>query len=69
LIKNGDREWSEEGSREREECFSRIEAEVVSRVGRGGRVLVPGCGLGRLPIEIAKRGFETQGNEFRFYSP
>ena len=31
------------------------------------RVLVPGCGLGRLPIEIAARGYCCQGNEFSVY--
>ncbi|WWD20540.1 hypothetical protein CI109_105016 [Kwoniella shandongensis] len=31
------------------------------------RVLVPGCGLGRLAMEIAARGFASQGNEFSSY--
>lgn len=26
-------------------------------------IVVPGCGLGRLPLELAARGFSTQGNE------
>lgn len=40
--------------------------------GGGSHKLTPGlihdvlsCGLGRLPYEIAKMGFSTQGNEFR----
>lgn len=28
---------------------------------------MPGSGLGRLPFEIAKRGFSCQGNEFSLY--
>lgn len=28
------------------------------------KVLVPGCGLGRLPLEIASRGYSCEGNEF-----
>ncbi|XAO22211.1 hypothetical protein I312_100978 [Cryptococcus bacillisporus CA1280] len=31
------------------------------------KVLVPGCGLGRLAMEIAARGFFSQGNEFSTY--
>ncbi|WVQ85832.1 hypothetical protein IAT38_008000 [Cryptococcus sp. DSM 104549] len=31
------------------------------------RVLVPGCGLGRLAMEIAARGFASEGNEFSAY--
>ena len=31
------------------------------------KVLVPGAGLGRLAYDIAKRGFECQGNEFSLY--
>jgi carnosine N-methyltransferase len=31
------------------------------------RVLVPGAGLGRLCVEAAAAGFETQGNEFSYF--
>lgn len=31
------------------------------------KVLVPGAGLGRLPYEIAKRGYTCQGNEFSLF--
>jgi carnosine N-methyltransferase len=31
------------------------------------RVLVPGCGLGRLCAELASLGFETLGNEHSYY--
>ncbi|TYJ52025.1 hypothetical protein B9479_007378 [Cryptococcus floricola] len=31
------------------------------------KVLVPGCGLGRLAMEIASQGFTAQGNEFSTY--
>jgi hypothetical protein len=31
------------------------------------RVLCPGSGLGRLPFEVAKRGYGCQGNEFSFF--
>ena len=31
------------------------------------KVLIPGCGLGRLPFEIAKLGYSTVGNEFSYH--
>ena len=31
------------------------------------KVLVPGAGMGRLAYDIAKQGFECQGNEFSLY--
>jgi carnosine N-methyltransferase len=31
------------------------------------KVLVPGSGLGRLPLEIASLGYKCQGNEFSVY--
>ncbi|RDB17307.1 Carnosine N-methyltransferase [Hypsizygus marmoreus] len=68
------RDWSEEGTEEREACytpmkdalvnhFSNIPAEERGRL----RVLVPGAGLGRLAYDIAKMGFACQGNEFSHY--
>ncbi|WVO17552.1 hypothetical protein L204_105247 [Cryptococcus depauperatus] len=47
--------------------------EVVDSGRRPGRdrsnvrVLIPGCGLGRLAMEIAAQGFFSQGNEFSAY--
>ena len=31
------------------------------------RVLVPGCGLARLCVELARCGFEAVGNEFSYF--
>jgi hypothetical protein len=39
----------------------------ICRFVRLQRVLVPGAGLGRLPLEIASRGYACQGNEFSYY--
>lgn len=66
------REWSEEGSQERADCFSPILDHIgklyKSRSERAGvRVLVPGAGLGRLAWEINRLGFNVQGNEFSLY--
>jgi carnosine N-methyltransferase len=63
------REWSAEGKSEREECFQPIIAQLqthlpISDSSKFLRVAVPGCGLGRLPLEIASRGYCCEGNEF-----
>ena len=68
------REWSAEGSIERSqsfdkitkllsECFPREKIDPKNRP----RVLIPGCGLGRLVLEVAGRGFQVEGNEFSYY--
>lgn len=31
------------------------------------KILVPGCGLGRLTYELACRGYECEGNEFSYF--
>lgn len=53
------RDWSDFGKQEREACYSPI-LEVLGREfpeERGGRkVLIPGCGLGRLAMEVAAMG-------------
>jgi len=60
------REWSSEGREERDTCFSRILTELSRHVQPGGKVAVPGCGLGRLVVEIASRGYQAQGSEFSY---
>ena len=66
------RDWSEEGAVERNECYNPILAALESHFPvethrQEIKVLVPGAGLGRLMLEIARRGFATQGNEFSFH--
>lgn len=64
------REWSAEGAAERAVPFDTIIAEVKTLLpvtkenAYKQRVLVPGCGVGRLPIEIASHGYSVEGNEF-----
>lgn len=61
------REWSKEGEWERATSYDYVIAELEAefRDKRSDKlVITPGCGLGRLPYEIAKRGFNSQGNEF-----
>ena len=64
------REWSEEGASERAQSFGPLieELQRLLPVSESNayqqRVLVPGSGLGRLPLEIASKGYQCQGNEF-----
>ena len=57
------RDWSSEGQAERDMCYGPIIQEILERVPvplsdgtTKSKVLVPGCGLGRLPLEIAAKG-------------
>lgn len=71
-VKQFVRDWSSEGAEERKMCYGPILEEILEQFGQVEdkktiRVLVPGAGLGRLAFEIAKTGFECQGNEFSLY--
>ncbi|EEB07960.2 methyltransferase N2227 family protein [Schizosaccharomyces japonicus yFS275] len=72
-IKQLVRDWSAEGQRERDLSYKPIvdELERLFPLEEFDRskvsVLVPGCGLGRLPFEIAVKGFACQGNELSYY--
>jgi hypothetical protein len=65
------RDWSQEGSSEREACYSPViralKAEASSRSENKMRVLVPGAGLGRLVFELCCAGFDTEGNEISYH--
>lgn len=68
------REWTSDGEDERSQSFGMIINAVERYFGardaaskQETRILVPGAGLGRLPHEIAKRGYATQGNEFSMF--
>lgn len=72
VLKDLVREWSAEGAIERSQSFDKlIKAlrECFPRIDPRSRprVLVPGCGLGRLVLEIASKGFMAEGNEFSYY--
>lgn len=74
------RDWSSDGEEERSKCYGPILDEIQrlfkSEEGTGNdgntskedrKVLVPGAGLGRLAFDIARLGYECQGNEFSLY--
>ena len=64
------REWSAEGACERAQAFDPLIQElqrllpVNEKNAYCQKVCVPGSGLGRLPLEIAAKGYKCQGNEF-----
>lgn len=63
------REWALAGKSERDTCFVPL-IEGLSRwldPREVPFVLCPGSGLGRLPYEICKAGFNCQGNEFSYH--
>jgi carnosine N-methyltransferase len=65
------RDWSDFGKQEREACYSPI-LEVLGREfpeERGGKkVLIPGCGLGRLAMEVAAMGMSVLSHPCHFTS-
>jgi carnosine N-methyltransferase len=69
------RDWGVEGASERERSYAPLlrEAEKLKPLRKEAgevnkyRVLVPGCGLGRLVWEFAHRGYAVQGNEFSYH--
>jgi carnosine N-methyltransferase len=67
------REWSKEGQGERDSTF-KVLIDAMKRhlppTQEGEKnpfVVCPGSGLGRLPYELAKAGYDAQGNEFSYH--
>jgi carnosine N-methyltransferase len=63
------REWSQEGAEERNQAFLPLLQELqrlkpIQKKDYSLKVLVPGCGLGRLPLEVAALGYHCEGNEY-----
>lgn len=72
VLKNIARDWSKEYQEEREISYGRIctaleEVFLEEKADRAPRVLVPGCGLARLCVELASRGFDVSGNEHSYF--
>ena len=61
------REWSSDGAAERNASFTPIIEGLKRYLPSGQFVVCPGSGLGRLPYELAKAGFHSQGNEFSYH--
>ncbi|KAH9855901.1 N2227-domain-containing protein [Lenzites betulinus] len=69
-LKHFVRDWSAEGGVERAKIFGPV-LDVLKTVAPGERerkrILVPGCGLGRLAWEISQLGFQTTANELSYF--
>merc|ERR1712151_331655 len=70
------RDWADEGAAERDRAYTPLIDALQRHLPPSGhkspgsrkfRILCPGCGLGRLPFELALRGYEAQGNEFSYH--
>ncbi|ETB59145.1 hypothetical protein YYC_03408 [Plasmodium yoelii 17X] len=65
------RDWSIEGIEERKNAYEPIlkslEKYIPIKDNYIPKILCPGSGLGRLPYEVAKRGYKSQGNEFSYF--
>ncbi|KAF8161386.1 N2227-like protein-domain-containing protein [Crassisporium funariophilum] len=69
-LKHFVRDWSVDGAHERTRTFAPI-LDLLRAVDPADRrkmkVLVPGCGLGRLAWEISQLGFDTTANELSYF--
>lgn len=73
------RDWTMEGKPERDNQYGLLLKALEKYVPLAGctpskgsqsarpRVLVPGCGLSRLPFEAAGLGYSAEGNEFSYH--
>ncbi|ORY71885.1 N2227-like protein-domain-containing protein [Pseudomassariella vexata] len=66
------RDWSAEGSVEREASngpvFRALDAEKARYPNRSPmNVLVPGAGLGRLVFDLCQKGYHSEGNEISYH--
>ena len=68
------RDWSAEGSQEREACWAPIRSALQSHLASGSiarrhrhKVLIPGAGLGRLVLELCREGYSVEGNELSYH--
>lgn len=72
IIRNIVRDWTKEGSLERDQCYKPILEELNHYFPNRSKerppcCVVPGAGLARLACEISCLGFACQGNEFSYY--
>ncbi|KAI1849409.1 hypothetical protein JX266_004904 [Neoarthrinium moseri] len=66
------RDWSVEGTAERESCYGPVFRALDEHRARYPdtsqmRVLVPGAGLGRLVFDLCQRGYFSEGNEISYH--
>eukprot|EP00435_Cladocopium_sp_Y103_P066582 s860_g28.t2 len=66
------RDWAKEGQAERMASYNPLISALLKHLppkghGRPPSVLVPGCGLARLPFDLVRLGYAAQGNEFSYH--
>ncbi|PGH28232.1 hypothetical protein AJ80_00123 [Polytolypa hystricis UAMH7299] len=65
------RDWSAEGSREREICYDPVMRDIQeifpNKPHHEIHVLVPGAGLGRLVFDLCAVGYTAEGNEISYH--
>jgi hypothetical protein len=68
------RDWSLEGAAERDACYGPVikdlESEFRNRLDSSAesiKVLIPGAGLGRLVYDLARMGYDAEGNEISYH--
>eukprot|EP00920_Eleutheroschizon_duboscqi_P040587 GHVT01097077.1.p1 GENE.GHVT01097077.1~~GHVT01097077.1.p1 ORF type:complete len:439 (+),score=43.30 GHVT01097077.1:342-1658(+) len=66
------RDWSIQGQRERQATYEPLLSALRQHVpitdpDKPPKVLVPGCGLGRLPFEAFRLGYTCEGNDNSFF--
>jgi len=72
-IRQFNREWGAEGTEERTTSYGVLLEALAAAlpVDKNNlfkiKVLCPGSGLGRLPLEICRKGYCSQGNEYSYF--
>lgn len=67
------RDWAVEGEPERKACYQPLLSALLRHVRPSKNaphppaVCCPGSGLGRLPFDVARLGYNAQGNEFSYH--
>lgn len=62
------RDWTPAGQKERDEVYVPIIDALMKAIPQGGRVMVPGAGMGRIAHEIAEKGYKVDANEYEYIS-
>ena len=61
------REWSAEAISERSCLHSRLVPFLKAEVPSEADILIPGCGTGRLLVDLGQMGYNCEGNEYSYH--
>jgi carnosine N-methyltransferase len=62
------RDWTKERKKERDTNYIPIINMVINYVKSGSNILIPGAALFRLGYELAKLGYNIDGNDYNFFN-